>query len=500
MQSILSASFFVSASGLMSMIAGFFSSIVIARLLGADGTGLTAMALWVAITGAIVAGRGIPAVILRYISRQKETPGAQTGLVIQLYSKYIRLVFLVFSGFLLYGLYDYFTIDINNAFVWAIAGFICLTYAQSQFVIAADHGLGHFHKTAQKTAIGCALQLPVTIAGALFLGPAGAMLGYLVRYIPQAAGLREYRPKSGTVNVEITSQMIRYGQSNWISILLDTLIKTRVEFLFIGYFFTVVEVGYFAAGVTFSSLILQLSLYMAAGLTPSFGKFFDDGATEQLKLSYDRSIRWLSLLLLPVSLGGAVIMPDLIPLAYGEDFLPAIPVASILVLFSLPQALASVPLSAMLAFEKDRKLLYVNSIAAFTLIALNLVLTPMFGGLAAALIRGATGLATFLWLIYHCHARLGLAIKLSSLASTLLSGLACALSAYAILAELGGLPGLVLAIPTAALVYLIALRITKSIPEPELEIIGSALDTYVPARFRALVKPVFVVLGATRRN
>ncbi|WP_299809893.1 lipopolysaccharide biosynthesis protein [uncultured Roseibium sp.] len=500
MQSILSASFFVSASGLMSMIAGFFCSIVIARLLGAEGTGLTALASWVAITGAIVAGRGIPAIILRYISRKKETPEDQTGLVTQLYRKYIRLVLIVCFSFLLYGLYDYFTIDINNAFVWAIAGLICLAYAQGHFVVAADHGLGHFHRTAQKTAIGCALQIPTTIAGAFFLGPAGAMLGYLARYVPQAVGLRDYRSKSGTADVEITDQMVRYGQSNWISVLLDTLVKTRVELLFIGYFFTVVEVGYFAAGVTFSSLILQLSLYLAAGLTPSFGKFFDDGATEQLKVSYDRSIRWLTLLLLPVSLGGAVIMPELIPLAYGSDFLPAIPVAYTLVLFSLPPALSSVPLSAMLAFEKDRKILYINGLAAFILITLNLIFTPMFGGLAAALIRGATGLATFLWLIYHCHTRLGLNINLNSLARTLVSGLACALCAYLVLAELGGLSGVLLAIPVAAVVYLIALRITKSIPGEELEIVGTALNTYTPTRFRALVKPVIAVLGATPRN
>ncbi|TYC49277.1 oligosaccharide flippase family protein [Rhodobacterales bacterium] len=500
MQSILSASLFVSASGLISMVGGFLSSVIIARLLGADGTGLTAMALWVAITGAILAGRGYPAIILRYISRHKQAPDSQNNLVRKLYKKYILLVLLITLGFLLYGLYDYFTIGLSNAMVWAIAGVICLLYAQGHFVIAADHGLGHFHKTAQKTAIGCLLQIPVTIFGAYFLGPAGAMLGYLVRHTPQALGLTEYKPKAGAPDIEVTPQMISYGNSNWLSILLDTLVKTRVEFLFIGYFFTVVEVGYFAVGVTFSSLILQLSLYLAAGLTPGFGKLFDDNATEQLQISYDRSIRWLCMLLMPVSFGGAVIMPELIPLAYGAEFAPAIPIAAILVFSSLPQALASVPLSAMLAFEKDRKLLYCNSIAAFTLITLNLVFTPMFGGLAAALIRGIIGLFTFLWLVHHCHSRLGLKINLASQARVLVSGLACAACAGFVVLEVGGVTGMVLAVVSSAVIYVLALRLTRSIPAEELVLIEKVMNSYVPARLHFFLRPALTVLGSFSRN
>ena len=186
-------------------------------------------------------------------------------------------------------------------------------------------------------------------------------------------------------------------------------------------------------GVTFSSLILQLSLYLAAGLTPGFGRLKDDGASEQLQISYDRSIRWLTMLLLPVSLGGAVIMPELIPLVFGKEFLPAVPVAVVLVLFSLPQALYGVPTSAMLAHEEDRRLLYVNAVAAAALVALNLVITPFFGGVGAAAIRAATGIGIFAWLVLQCHRSFDLRIDLGALLRILVCGLACAAVAYLVL-------------------------------------------------------------------
>jgi len=494
MQSILNASLFVSASGIMSLVAGFVSSVVIARVLGAEGTGLTALAVWVAITAAIISSTGVPAIVLRYISRQENTAEAQNGLVNLLYRRFLWPVLLASTLFLAYGVGDYFFEGLNNALVWGIAGLICFAYAQGHYVIAADHGLGHFHKTAHKTAWGCALQIPVTIAGAVFFGPAGAMAGYLCRYLPQAFGLSAYKHPSRTEGIEITPQMVRYGQSNWLTIVLDTLVKTRVEFLFIGFFFTVTEVGYFAVGVTFSSLILQLSLYLAAGLTPGFGKLHDDHAREDLQLSYDRALRWLSLLLVPVSLGGAAVMPALIPLAFGQDFAAAIPIGTLLVLFALPQALSAVMLSAMLAFEHDRPLLLINIVFAGILVILNLVLVPVYGGVGAAIVRGLIGVFAFAFMLTYCQKALGLSVNLVAMAKLLVSGVACAATASIIVFFIDGLPGLLLAIPGAAFVYLAFLRLIKPFPRNDLNALGRLISDKFPCRVQPVALRALAIL------
>ena len=122
MQSILSASLFVSISGILSLFGGFVSSIIIARVLGAEGTGITALALWVGMTGAIVASMGIPAVLLRYISRQDDTAEARNGLVNLLYGRFLWPVLLVSGLFLGYAVHVYNSAGLNSALVWAIAG------------------------------------------------------------------------------------------------------------------------------------------------------------------------------------------------------------------------------------------------------------------------------------------------------------------------------------------------------------------------------------------
>ncbi|MBN9668755.1 lipopolysaccharide biosynthesis protein [Roseibium aggregatum] len=495
MKSLISAGFFVSAAGITSLAAGLVSSIAIARILGAEGTGLTALALWVALTAFAVANLGIPSTILRYISRIGKDESETRGFLRTLYGPYVVSLTLFTGAFFLYASWEFYEVNLNTAFVWFFAGLIFLAYSHGLLVIVSDHGLGHFHRTAWKTAAGCALQIPVTIAGALLFGPAGAMFGYLARHLPQMFGLSKYLRGGASEPVAISDQMRRYSRSIWASELLDQLVKTRIEFIFIGWFFSITELGFFAAGITFSSLILQLSVYLAAGLTPGFGKLYDDDAMDQLRLSYDRTLRWLTMLLLPISLGGAAIMSELIPLAFGQDFTATVPIAEILVLFSLPQALSSVPLAAMLALENDRKLLFINGVTVLVLVALNLTLTPIFGGIGAAWIRGVVGLSSFLWLIHHCRHALGFRISLAPYLRILVSGLACAGAAFVILREVHGVPGLAIAIPAGALAYLIALRLTKAIPGAEIEIMRDLLGKVTPAHLRKHALRLVSILG-----
>lgn len=495
MQSILSASIFVSAAGILSLVTAFASNIAIARILGAEGTGLTAFAFWVAVTFYAVANRGIPSVLLRYIARAGETGASQAQFVRTLYFRFLAPVLLCMVGFILFAVWDSYADGMVDAFVWLVTGLVFLTYSHSHLVIAANHGLGHFPTTARRTAIGCLFQIPATIAGAFLLGPAGAMLGYFFRHIPQLIGLPRLMAGASRDKVEIPDQMLRYGRSTWGASLLDQLVKTRVEFLFIGWYFSAVELGYFATGTMFSSLVVQLSLYLAAGLTPGFGKLRDSMAIDQLRTTYDRSLRWLTMLMLPVSFGGAVVMPTLVPLAFGADFAPAIPVATILVLFSLPLALTSVPMSAMLAYERDRTVLYFNGLSALALILLNFILTPTFGAEGAAWIRGGIGMTTFCILIIHCWSALKFKLSLSLYLRIVFSGICCGAAAYLVLAGIDGVVGLVLAILSGALAYFLAIRFTGAIPAEERLIIRSLVENKAPGSIRNVALRVVSLLG-----
>ncbi|GAA0780112.1 lipopolysaccharide biosynthesis protein [Roseibium denhamense] len=487
MHSILSASLFVSAAGSLSLVAGFASSVIIARMLGPEGTGLTAFAFWLAMSGYAIAGLGIPAIVLRYNGRHHAngTPGYNFSKTV--YPFFLLPVILFAAGLLLYSFLDPVSGSQTTSLVWLITAFVFLFYAHGHFMISINHSIGRYSQTTKTTALGCLFQLPATALGAYFFGAPGAMVGYLVRQVPLCAGLVTALSNGQWDSTAVTPQMKRYGFNNWLSSLLNIFLRTRVELLFIGVFFSVTEVGYFAVAMAFPSLIAQMSDYLSAGLTPTYGSLKDSEALEKLQLSYERALRGLALLLAPISFGGAAVVPELIPMVFGHEFGPAVLTSVLLIAFTLPQSLSAVPLSIMLAWEQDQRLLVLNCLAAVALVALNLAITPFFGGPGAALIKGGVGLVLFVYLLHHCQVRLGLQSSLGALGAIVASAAMCGFVAYAIVSALGGLAGLAVAIPAGALVYGVMLRLTRAIPADDLDVVSGGLKKIAPAKTHAML-------------
>lgn len=497
MHSLISASIINTVAGMGSLVAGLVSTVLIARLLGADGTGSTAFALWLVFSATALADRGTPSILLRYIARTSNSDGSAGGLTRALYPMFLWPMIAVFFGFLLYAGWAALTETTEAALLWAVTAVIFLVYANGNLAIGAARGLNQFPEIARHTALGCLLQLPVIAAGAYFFGIPGAMLGYLVRHLPQGLAIRGYLAiKSDPANNVVTDQMRRYGRNSWIASTLNVFVRTRIEFLFIGWFFTITEVGYFAAGMTFNSLIVQFCMYMLAGITPGFGRLHDTENDAQFALSYQRALRWMSLILMPACFGGAAIMPELLPLMFGSEFTPAIHMSVVLTLFTFAQALAMVPLAAIQAREKDQTMLNATAISAVVLIALNLAITPFFGGEGAAWVRAGVNMLTLAWLLQHGQNVLRLPAPLSSLTRIGFAAILCAGAAYGLLLVAPGLAGLCIAIPVGALVYLVALRLLRAIPNGDIDSLTTSLRKALPHRIAGIAVTVARLLRA----
>jgi len=483
MQSLISASIINTVAGLGSLVAGLVSTVLIARILGADGTGSTAFALWLVFSATALADRGTPSILLRYLAREGDTGSSGGGLARALYPRFLWPMLAVIAGFVIYAVRAGLTETLEAGLLWAITAVIFLVYANGNLAIGAARGLNRFPEIARYTALGCLLQIPAVAAGAYLFGVPGAMLGYLVRHLPQGLAIRKYlKVNPGVAQTTVTDQMRRYGRNTWISGALNVFVRTRIEFLFIGWFFTITEVGYFAAGMTFNSLIIQFAMYMLAGITPGFGRLHDTGKDAQFALTYQRALRWMSLILMPACFGGAAIMPALLPLMFGSDFVPAVQMSVVLTLFTIPQALTLIPLSAIQAREKDQTMLYATAVSAVILIVLNLAITPFFGGEGAAWIRAGVNVLTLAWLLWHGQKYLKLPAPVSGLARIGIAAALCAAAAYGLLLIIPGLAGLCIAIPAAAVIYLLALRVFRAIPNGDIDSLTTSLRKALPGR------------------
>ncbi|MFC6654984.1 polysaccharide biosynthesis C-terminal domain-containing protein [Roseibium salinum] len=497
MQSLFQASIINTFSGIASMAAGFGSTVLVARLLGAEGTGLTAFALWLVFSAYALADRGIPATVLRYVGQRNGKENTEQDLVRQLYPKFIWPVLLLTVAFAAYSFWHSDNpVDGSTGF-WLVTSLLFVTYCHSQLAIAADHGRGDYVGPATKVVIGCLLQLPVIAVGAYYFGAAGAMAGHFARHVPQSLAIVRHLKHGSSLDTPVNKQIIRYSRNSWISSTLTVLVRTRVEFIFIGVFFSLTEVGYFAAAITFSSLIFQLALAMTAGLSARFARLREAGELERMGNTYQRALRWMALLLFPVSFGGAAVIQEILPMV-GDEFRPAVATASVLIALAFAQCLVSLPLSMMLAHERDKTVMIMNAVSAAVLLVLNLAIIPSFSGFGAAWVKSIVAFAGFSWALWYCQTRLGLVPGIRSLFGLAASAGTCAGVAWLVLVEVQGLPGLLSAIAAGALIYLLGIRLTGAMLPDDVDSLRTTLRKILPA---AMVKPAIWIVSqlAVRR-
>lgn len=470
MASMLRMSVVNTSAGMVSMLGGFISSIIVARTLGVDGTGIVAYALWFMSVATLVADLGTPQATLRFIARDTgENLELRSGLFHQLFYRFAKASALAVLGIACYALWLLQRGQVESAFVWFTTIALYLSYAYSTLAIGAAQGLGQFDRAAQRTLIGCLIQPFAVLAGALTLGPAGAILGHAIRHLPQALDLRTYLSKKPSNSNPIPTEIRHYARNNWISGSILALFGARIELAIIGFFFTITQVGFYAIGLTMTGMIAQLALFIVAFVVPKFGELHDEANDQAFANAFEGTIRWLSIVIAPITIGGAAIAPALIPLVFGDDFVPAVGPAIILLVFSIAQALAAVLSRAILAKNRSSDELRISLVWCGLSIVVLLVVVPFFGQTGAAWARGALNALLLVILASYCSRALSLHIPILTLVKSIAAAGICATTALGVLQYVSGVPGLLLAVAAAAPVYVLTLMLLRTIPTSELE-------------------------------
>ncbi len=478
MQSIVRSSLINTAAGILSLVAGFGSSVIVARLLGVEASGTVAYALWIMTLATLVSDFGMPQLLLRFIGT---IDGQYGGLVRAVTRRFALSTGITTIILIAYAIYDWRQDEHADALIWAATTAMFLSYAYSTMTLGATQGLGEFSRAALYTVIGCLLQLGVIFVGALLWGIPGAMIGHALRHLPQALALRHYLKGPGQAENAITPAMSVYAKNNWISGGLSTILNSRVELAVLGLSFSLTEVGYYAIGMTMTGMVLQLAVYLMASLVPYFSYQSEKGDHASLTLAYQRSARWLTIVLAPICFGGAAIAPVLIPLVFGQSFLPAVDISMVLLAFSLAAALSNIPIRLMLAKEHSGAMLRLSVGWGVISLLLLFAIVPVLGEIGAAWVKGLAGLGATVHNIWYCHSRLKVPFAVSSVARILVSAAACALAAYGCLLWLPNIAGMVLACAAGGVVYPVMLILLNALPVDERHMIVSWSNGRLPA-------------------
>lgn len=498
MTSVLGSSLLNLAATLVSLAAGFLVSVINARVLGPAGSGLVAYAMWVIVCMAAVADRGFPQMVLRYVAAARDRgEDAWAPIVRRAFSALLPSVALAFVVMLAYGIYHRLSAE-TAPWIWIGASLLFLAYVLAAFSAAVARGRGHFGEVAATNAVGSLFQVPVVFAGAVFVGPGGALIGMLTRYLPQVFSLSHHLDRRTPSDpAALTPEMHRYRRSMWTTDAIDIVLLTRIEFLVVGYFLGDADVGYFAAAVVFAGLVGQLTLQLSpAFLVGLAARTASDEAGPPDTL-YHNSLRLTALFVMPLGIGGAAVIAELIPIVFGEDFRPAASAAVLFMLASVPAGLAVVPWAYLAAHEQGGRLLRVTLVSAALLFLLLVVAVPTGGILGAGAARILSEGLTLGLLLMAVGAHGGPTVPWGALVRTLVAASACGVAAFATTIFLPGLIGLPVAIMTGALVYAGATRLLGLITGDEADRIVGMVEGKMPGRLRPLARRLVGLIAAT---
>jgi O-antigen/teichoic acid export membrane protein len=496
MSNLLKSSLISLAATILSLMAGFASNIIAARLLGPAGSGKVAYALWVATSAAAIADMGLPQTLLRNAGALSGSGDGWKALVRAALRAFTISLFMVCAAILVYAAMAYAYRDARHAWFWVVTAVLFLSYAISAFSTAIARSRNRFGQTAKSTAIGGALQVPLVLIGAWLLGPTGALFGYIARYLPQALRLGHYVDRNVPASSHaLTPAMRSYGRYMWLSDLIEILVLSRVEFLFLGYFFSSTGIGYFAAGLGLAGLIEQVMLQISPALIVSFSDAHAKGDHKALQDAYSRVIRMVALIMLPVSFGGAAIMPDLLPLIFGDAFVPAIPAAATLLAFVWTAGLAVIPWGMIGAAGRSGLLLRVQVVCGVLTVLLLSVAVPLAGLEGAAASRAAITTLTFVLLALTAWRYVGVAVPVAALARNVLAAALCAATAGTAVYILDGSASIIVAIPAGAVVYAFAVRLLGLVEAADGKVLMESLGGKLPGPSRPLVSGLLAFLA-----
>lgn len=189
----------------------------------------------------------------------------------------------------------------------------------------------------------------------------------------------------------------------------STIITKSVDKIMIGYFWSAVEVGYYFTVQQISQVIIVLSGSIAIVLFPSLSQHHSNGNYNAINKLVNSSIRYISMVLVPVIVVIFVFSKEIITILLDVAFLPGSSALIVLSLFALVSGLL-IPYTCLITgVDKPKIVAKIGVTMCIVNVVLNLLFIPQEGALSIFGIYGATGAAVaslisvIIGFVYGCY-------------------------------------------------------------------------------------------------
>lgn len=382
-------------SGLIGAIGSFASAVIVARLLGVEGSATVAMALWLVFLTTTLAELGIGGTIARFVAEcphDEEERAARhlAGYAFRLYLRAIvaGLLLTTFVLWLYWGdIVEKYAASPTDGLIFCALVLTCfVVHMLFAFAYSFLRGIRAFGSIMRYSTIGTLLQVAGALVGGLLYGANGAFTAYILFSVPMLLGLARVKLPGPIEPPPEHSAMRRYALSFYFATLFSPLLWVRADTLIVDQTVGAEAVGLFAAASTIAALLLQVCQMITNALLPNIVQASRNG-DDSFAAASRTAVRLALSLLLPACLIAAAAAPEAISAVFGEEFSGGRLTASILCLAGLGSALTLVVGSVLSAGDGNRALARNGIAGAVVTVAGGTVLALLLGLAGAALGR-----------------------------------------------------------------------------------------------------------------
>jgi O-antigen/teichoic acid export membrane protein len=468
-------SVYASVTGLSITLGNFLSSILVARLLGVEGTGVVAYMIWLVATVVVVADLGITICLSRYLPELRACGHEPTADSLAAFLIWPFAISGIVAPLILVPLSAFLIADPAigkagpSATLWGLVGLCCITQSFASFGIAYLQGMQQFQRAALLSVLSLLVLLVSVSIGCLAVGPIGALCGYSASNLVLAITCVGVVRRDRRVTPALKARVLKYARYNWATAIVVAFVFSRLELFFLDQFQGSKAVALFSVGLTLSSLATQGPLLLTRGAFYYFAEQLGRADDVRVREAFVTGTRLIAFLIFPACLGAAGIMPRLLPLIYGPSFIEAVPAASILVCTAGLVAAGTMISNLLLARERNSFILWNGVIGALVATVFGITIIPIFGVLGAAYGRAIIQSALSCSGMWYVARVLRIPIPFDGLARLLAAALLCALVARMCIVSLTGPAVLPLSILAGCISYMLGVRLLKALPNSDID-------------------------------
>jgi O-antigen/teichoic acid export membrane protein len=472
----------------ISTVISSISTIFVARLLGSDLYGLYGIVLISPTLIGVFRDWGITSAMIRYAAQFRSEDRASevrsilvSGIIFEIaLGMALSAISFALSGYLATNVFH--RPEITSLI--QIASISILASGLINAATAAFTGLEKMELNSImlicQSVIKTVIMITLVVLG---LGTSGAVLGYTVAMV--IAGLigvalvwTQYKnlPKLSNVNLEIkayTKSMLTYGVPLSVSAIINGFQGQFYAFLLpIFYVTDNTAIGNFGIASTFVVLIAFFATPITTMLFPAFSKLNPQKDKETLLNVYQFSIKYASLLVVPVAALVMCLAEPAVSTLFGETYSTAPLFLALLAISYVYTAFGSLSMGNFIISQgKTTFYLYLFLINAAMGFPMGYILIMQFGVLGLIATSLVTSIPTTIIMVYWIRKHYELTIDWRSSAKILLSSAIAAALTYVLILELGfsSWIRLIIGLVFFTFVFFTAALLTQTINKSDIE-------------------------------